>query len=100
MQCGRAWKKNYQVAEFYDSHKKEILADISEMGTVKAREKWQIPSPSMVGLLKRWLHTKESGPKPAPERSTDHHGPELPAFSNDWTPEVQIKWLETWASRR
>ena len=100
LQCGRLWRTNSEVAEFYDSHKKEILADIADMGRPKTGKKWQIPSPSITGLLKRWLGEKPLGPKPAPERSDNHHGPELPAFSNDWTPEVQMKWLETWASRR
>ena len=100
LQCGRAWRTAPEVCKFYDSHKKEILADIADMGRGKAAAKWQIPSGSMGKILERFLHGKQSGQKPAPGISTNHHGPELPAFSNDWTPEVQIKWLETWTSRR
>lgn len=100
LQCGRIWRTRPELCEFYDSHKKEILSDIADTGRPKTQKKWQLPSPTLTGLLKRWLHEKDSGPKKAPERSDNHPGPELPAFSNDWTPEVQIKWLEVYAARR
>ena len=100
LQCGRTWRTIPEISEFYDSHKKEILADIADLGRVKAAAKWQIPDGSVSKILRRFLHQQGQENLPAPARSTNHQGPELPAFSNDWTPEVQIKWLEVYGQRR
>lgn len=100
LQCGRTWISVTEIYQFYEDHKKDILADIADIGRSKTLEKWQIPSGSMSKLLNRWLHERPSARALAAASQSNNHLPELPAFSNDWAPEVQIKWLETWATRR
>ena len=96
LSCGREWKTLRQREQFYLTHQAEILADIARIGRPAAIEKWQIPSPTLAGLLRRWLHeNKEPSPTPAAHHS-DNHLPDFPVFNENWSPEVKREWLETY----
>ena len=120
--CSRTIEGIQDMQRYYKYNRPEIEADLKALGRKAAREKWCIPGGTMSGLLARWAKkdkTPPPPPAPKPEKylSVDGEGviemgedhgpvlkpagfPVLPAFSNDWTPEVQIKWLEAWTSRR
>jgi len=93
LSCSRVWKTRTELHRFYEEHKTEILRDIAELGRPATLKKWQIPSTTMFSLLKSWLGSHES-PAPVPAApSSNGKLPELPAFSNEWTGEVQLAWL-------
>lgn len=100
LSCGRTWKNKTERHRFYDEHRYEILKDVADIGRQATREKWQIPSATMHQILTSWLDEKERSPGPGADRSTNGHKPAFPEFSNEWDPQVQIKWLEVWALRR
>lgn len=76
--------------KFYEDNKQPILSDVQSIGRQATCKKWGIASGVLSLLLKRWQ--KEGKPPPPPP--TDSILPELPAFSNDWTPEVQLAWFQ------
>jgi hypothetical protein len=86
--------------KFYEDNKQAILADVQSIGRTATCRKWNIPSGSLSILLRRWQEESRGKPPPPPPPPPGHNSdiilPELPAFSNDWTPEVQLKWLEVY----
>jgi hypothetical protein len=83
--------------KFYEDNKQSILSDVQSIGRPATSRKWGIPSGSLSLLLYRWGKESKGKPPPPPPPDPDSDIlPELPAFSNDWTPEVQLKWLEVY----
>lgn len=53
-----------KMREYHDAHKKEIISDYKYMGFSATARKWEIPSGSMSGLLRRWgIETSKSAKK-------------------------------------
>jgi len=98
--CNKDWITNAEKHEFLELHRSAIQRDVVELGSIKARKRWHIPSSTFSQLLKKWTAPETPAPPPVPVPKSDKHLPELPAFSNDWTAEVQVKWLEVWSQRR
>lgn len=83
--------------QFCEEHKKEIIQDVLDIGSVKTRAKWQMPIIAWRLLCKRWgIHRVWAAPG-FHARSEDGHR-KLPAFRHDWPPELKMKWLEVYQS--
>ena len=67
-----------------DENKYHIMKDVRMMGKGKTLRKWSLAPSTLYVLLASWQY----GENPKADI------PLLPAFNNDWTPEVQVKWLE------
>jgi len=91
------WSKmsNYKRRDWHHRNSQQILSDIQRMGEIKTREKWQMPASTWTGLMKRWKLRAVEHLSESPERSKTIM-PAFPVFSDDWSPEVQLKWLETY----
>jgi len=94
--CSRTIKGNHSKSKYHNYNKTAILADYAKIGQTSTCKKWNIPSGTIVGLVRRW------GVKPlelpALELAkTGEAGPfGLPAWSDSWGEELQLKWLEMW----
>jgi hypothetical protein len=97
----KASHKNNQVRHrYYEANKTDIIADIINIGPAAARKKWGIPTASYGFLTLRWQPeiNKQAALLGHVGSSPSSNGlPRLPEFSNDWEPEVQIKWLDVFA---
>jgi len=103
---GGELKKKAERMKFYKENKEAIISDLAELGGPQTRKKWGIPSSTLAYLKKRWgMPVKGRGQKqtceqavPGKERvSLRKDGlPPFPAFSENWAPEVQAKWLEVY----
>lgn len=83
--------------EWFEVNRARILVDVERYGYSKAREKWDIVPATWSLTMRRWgvaLVRQTWEP-----RRPENVGPQLPEFSNDWTPEVQLKWLEIYDKR-
>jgi len=96
LSCGRTWKTLSELHRFYEEHKVEILQDIAELGRPAATKKWMIPASTLSLLLKCWFNLHDYPPSQIAAPGHNGKMPRLPAFSNDWPPEVQLAWLETY----
>ena len=82
--------------KYYQEHKADILADLRQIGIADTAKKWDMPKSTAHGLAKRWL-TQSTTIEPAAPTPQPRPGlPELPNFSDQWTPLVQAKWLEVY----
>lgn len=92
--CGWEATTAQERHRFYVEHKEAIIKDIKELGPKATREKWQIPSGTMTGLKSKWrILPEQLRPDERPEPKLEHL-PQLPPWNDNWTPEVQIKWLD------
>lgn len=80
--------------KYYEDNKQPILSDVQSIGRPATCRKWGMPSGSLSLILARWQKESKGNPPPPPPSHNSDILLELPAFSNDWTPEVQMKWLE------
>jgi len=88
-------KDNMVRHRYYEQNKEAIVKDMLEIGRKRTREKWGIPQPTIVYLEARWLTDQQRAQvTDAGIPIGDGCLPMLPFFSNDWEPEVQVKWLE------
>lgn len=100
LQCGHGPLNKTQKHAYFLVNRDRILADIEKLGFGPTLRKWHLRSSNIHSLRHSASFlglTGEPAPVPAPSRNGLPH---LPEFSNDWSPEVQIKWLEIWAERR
>jgi hypothetical protein len=78
--------------------KEAIIADLLSLGRMATSKRWGIPKTTLLYLEQRWLTERQrallADGSPPPLPSDLAILTEFPAFSNDWTPEVQLKWLE------
>jgi DNA-directed RNA polymerase subunit RPC12/RpoP len=99
--CGYRRRSSLSKHKFYELNKKEILADFNTLGVSGMRKKWGIPNSSWVQLRERWGVGIEAE-QPLQAVSTPNGKapqlPEFPPFSDNWVPEVQLKWLDIWAN--
>ena len=90
-------KYNFLMRDYYDAYKVQILAEVSQVGERATRERWGIPSPTWVGLKRRWDrpvskrnrrngHGRDGGPAAAVL-------PVFPEFKEEWGDKVKIAWL-------
>jgi hypothetical protein len=98
----------YERHRFYESHRNEIIRDLSTLGRRATRKKYGIPTySSLASLEKRWLTPDQRATldsaslrrAPAtqdPASPTNGHLPHFPEFSGTWDPSVQLKWLEVY----
>ena len=92
--------------KFYDENKEAILADLTELGNKATAEKWDMPGSTLVGLKRRWgmpvekrggrRKTREKPSQDSASQALRDGLPPFPAFSENWAPEVQAKWLEVY----
>ena len=98
--CGRpVWNKALKHA-FFEEHKEEILSDLDTMPQEALLKKWNIPSGSLGSLKKRWGYHASAPPHRAraPKPGANGQLPSFPEFSNGWQPEVQLAWINAYAS--
>jgi len=91
--CGHDNMSALEKHTFIQTNIKEIVNDFRTKGSVKTIDRWKISSSTLYNLpeireiVEHKAYSRFSG---------DGAIPSLPEFSNDWTPEVQLKWLEIW----
>lgn len=78
---------------WFHKHLQEVQADLLAIGNKATCEKWGIKH-QMVS------HIKSSRPAAKNTAAAPGSAPQLPAFSDSWQPEVQIKWLDVWLAIR
>lgn len=100
LQCSKEIGTKQDRTDFYMANSAAILNSETAVGRTATIKRFNIPPGTMPGLLKRLAAKNGDKPAPAPGPKTTDAIPELPAFSNDWAPEVQLKWLDIWAKRR
>jgi hypothetical protein len=90
---------------YYERNKQEIIKDLLAVGRLPTRKKWKISSSTLFTLEKRWLTADQKATldnitfspirKAILDMTQGNNGlPQFPEFSNDWGPEVQLKWLD------
>jgi hypothetical protein len=92
-----------QKHHYIEENKDAIIGDLFNIGRSATRLKWYIGNSALRKFEMKWLTEKQR------ERLTSignilrqaagsHNGqqalPAFPAFSNQWDPEIQLKWLE------
>jgi hypothetical protein len=92
-----------QKHRYIEENKDAIIADLFNIGRIAVRVKWDIGNTSLYAFEKKWLTEGQRDRltsignilRQAPR---SHNGqpilPAFPAFSNQWDPETQLKWLE------
>lgn len=99
LQCGLEIQGRVYTEAYYEQNIAEIIKDYNSLGRPRLIKKWHIPSGSFSKLRKRAVAKALLASRPAPVPQAGNHLPELPVFSSDWAPEVQLKWLEIWAEK-
>lgn len=94
--CGNEVKSTEERHKFLKANLDEIIGDCLFRGVVKTAAKWQISENCLYKTpeIHEALERKRAGLLEVP--STNGATPKLPEFSNDWTSEVQLKWLGIW----
>ena len=81
--------------EYYLANKEAILTDHYALGHSRTAKKWEIPSSTLAGLMRKWLGAKDDAGRPG--RWTGiYRLPSFPPFSNSWEPQVQVLWLQAY----
>lgn len=88
--CGTESINPRERHRYLEENKDEIIADFKKIGYKKTVLKWRLSTATIVKLREKWGIVSSRG--------NDNHLPSLPEFSNDWNPEVQLKWLEIWGN--
>ena len=81
---------------WFQKHFREVRADLLVIGNKPTCEKWGIPHQMIGHFLREHPINKTSAAPGPPAPDPRGRGPQLPAFSDSWQPEVQVKWLDTW----
>ncbi len=89
--CGRLEVARHILYEFVEVNKVEILEDAQKLGTQKTRVNWGIPKDMWAVIIRRWGLRKVWAVPPSTNGL-----PKLPAWRNDWPPELKVKWLEAY----
>jgi len=100
LQCGNGPLCKRQKHAYLVVNRDRILADLKKLDFGATCKKWHLSSSNIYNLRKGWKPQPVELPVPVQEPVANFILPELPAFSNDWDPAVQLKWLEVWATRR
>ncbi len=99
--CGKHIKGTHEVHLLIQANGKNIAKDYEDKGLKPTLHKWGISTKALYNIpeiieIKSKYHKYQHIKRPAntirKERSNGHL-PQLPIFSNDWTSEVQLKWL-------
>jgi len=83
--------------KYYEQNKDAIIADLSNLGRAAVRAKWGISKSALNNCEHKWLSDEQRGQITlSGSRVKDTNGrlPAFPAFSNEWDPTTQCKWLE------
>ena len=96
LSCGREQLSKRQARLYYESHKDEICADYQKMGRAATMAKWGMAAATLYSILKKEQIPLKRGSYHSSAPSHNGVLPPLPAYSNEWPLEVQIKWLETY----
>ena len=99
LQCGFEVNNIISRRKYYNTNFGAIMESYRQKGKKPTLARFKIPPGSLSRLLR--IAKKRNGGKPEPVPAAIEAGslPGLPAFSNDWPAEVQLKWLEVWAER-
>lgn len=92
--CSRVVKGNITKGLYYEYNKDAILADIKLIGRRDTSRKWKIPQGSFSRLLTRWSKNGAYDLAPAGRKSRAAGPFGLPAWSDSWGTELQLKWLD------
>ena len=95
LSCGEEEVDKHQRHEFLESNKMEILRDVLAIGPAKTQQKWGLPPLTWQTLKHRWQLRKVWW-APGMHLFQRDGLPRLPAWRNDWPPELKLKWLETY----
>jgi hypothetical protein len=91
-----------EAHNFYEKHKSEIIIDLLTFGRVGTRKKWNIKaSSSLFTLESRWLTPAQKARVDSVDVKSLGHShielPQFPGFSNDWQPQVQLRWFDLYS---
>lgn len=100
LQCGYEISTPRDKRAWYQANKDAMVRDLVANGKEGVQRKWGIKSQLISHLKHTPLYHQLKGQPAVVTKPLANHLPPLPAFSNDWSPEVQIKWLEVWGQRR
>ena len=90
--CGYRRRSRIEMRKIVQANLSQILTDVVEIGPGKTSKKWRIGNSTLYRIpeVRRVMLLKDGD-------NGSHDGlPPLPAFSESWAPEVQLKWLEIW----
>jgi ribosomal protein S27AE len=106
--CGHPVFSKALRHKYLERNKNAIMKDLNILPRETVLKKWGIPASTLSQCLRRWKC------KPAPKNfhpprarlrlpiTPGGNGrlPAFPEFSNEWTPEVQLAWIECYAELR
>ena len=87
-------KDPVKMVKWNAKYRSLIRADYEALGKKATLKKWQITACSLGQLVKNRKTPPSQQQPPDPEPNNNRDGPDLPAFRNEWQPEVQIKWFD------
>lgn len=80
--------------QFIESNKDEILEDIKSLGSTKTRKKWGLSTSTIAKLSTPKSHVIRASVSTSHPPCHNVKLPELPPYSEQWDPSVQLKWLD------
>lgn len=83
--------------KWYRDNKRQMIKDLLAMGKDAFLERWKV-KPQLISHLKadklyKKLAQAPGAKAPKPKPPSGDKLPQLPPWSNDWSPEVQVRWL-------
>ncbi len=93
LQCG--WEKvgARERQLFYQANEADMVRDLVNLGKTKTLAKWGIKPQHISHLKMSALYKERTSHKVEADGQTDGKRPELPAFSDSWDPQVQLKQI-------
>lgn len=94
LSCGREVKNATEKHKFIELNEEEIVQDYLVRGCSETTRKWGIST----STLYRLEGIREiMGQRHLANMDNHRHLPQMPEFSNEWTSDVQMKWLEIYS---
>lgn len=103
LQCGHEPLTAVEHRKWYKDSVHEMINDLLANGPEAVEKKWRV-KPQMIGHLRLHPHylknlkgpTEDTPVRPM-KKTTEKQGlPPLPSFNDNWSSEVQVKWLTVW----
>jgi len=96
LNCGQEWVSLKKRGEFYEFNKLDILKDVRSKGLKATRLKWQMPSSTLSGLIKKWEIVLAELPPVVTQEPAVNGLVKFPQFSDSWPESVMLKWLDVY----